>query len=662
MINNVEYFKLIVGHGTNQFTMERGSFKYKEKIDFKFACKFKTREEVNDVTYLIYEDKRGGQFKFKLSKTIDYAELQLVDSPGYINRFWITFKTNSNEHIYGCGETYSQFDLKGQKVRIWVAEHQNTKRISQKIIKEKIFGKRPDKKLSFDKYESYYAQPTFTSSDKYYVHVDTNEYSVFDFTSKEETTLYMQESPHIFMESAESFVELSQKLSNRLGRQHPLPDWIYDGGILAMQDWKLERNEIVSAFNGCKNIDDRIQKAKGAGADIVGVWSQDWCGCRCTTFGYQVMWNWEYDKEKYGKLPDYIKKWKSQGIRFLGYINPFLALEKNLYKEAHDNDYLVKNAKGEDYLVTITTFPAAMIDFTNPKAYAWYKNIIKKNMIGIGMGGWMADFGEYLPDDAVLYDGDAKQMHNRWPAIWAKLNYEAIEEAGMLDEVFFFTRAGHTGTLAYSTMMWTGDQHVDFSIDDGIGSVIPAHLSLAMSGFGISHSDVGGYTTIMHMTRSKELMLRWIELNAFTPLFRGHEGNQPSRNIQFDFDEETLKHIARFTHIHKNLKFYLKDLVTQAVNSGIPVIRPLFYHYDEEQAYKEVSEYLLGEDLLVAPVLNEAAKDRWVYLPSDEWYEVWTQESFSGGFYKVKAPIGKIPLFIREKSEIKNQLLKAIKG
>ena len=212
-----------------------------------------------------------------------------------------------------------------------------------------------------------------------------------------------------------------------------------------------------------------------------------------------------------------------------------MAIEKDLYRYASERGYCVKDRDGKDYLVTITTFPAAMIDLTNPDAWNWYKGIIREHMIGLGLGGWMADFGEYLPLDCVLHSGeDPEKLHNSWPALWAKLNQEVIREAGKENEVFFFTRAGYTQTPAFSPMMWTGDHHVDWSEDDGIGAVIPATLSLAMSGFGITHSDVGGYTTVSKMTRSRELLLRWEELNVFSPLYRFHEGNQPERNVQFD--------------------------------------------------------------------------------------------------------------------------------
>ena len=634
-----------IGSGENQFSMSRGSFKYKQKISGKRKLTLQNQEKTEEGYLLTYVDPKGSSAKEQVHQfavTQQGSQIRLAyvgeEKPG-VNRYWLTFVTNPKEHIYGCGETYSELDLKGQNVRIWVAEHQNTGRISKKIIKEKLLGKHPDKKLSFDKYESYYAQPTFVSSDKYYVHCDINAYSEFDFTDAGKITLYFQEPPVIITDSGQDFAEVSRKLTGLLGRQKALPDWLYDGVILGIQE-------------GTDVVDAKIKKAKEAGVPVVGVWCQDWSGCRRTGFGYQVMWNWEWDQELYPGLDKKIAEWKEEGVRFLGYINPFIAIEKDLYAYASEHGYCVQDREGKDYLVTITTFPAAMVDFTNPEAYEWYKGLIKENMIGLGMGGWMADFGEYLPIDAVLYSGeDPAIIHNQWPAIWAKMNQEAVAECGKEGQVFFFTRAGHTGTIAHSHMMWTGDQHVDWSIDDGLPAVIPATLSLAMSGYGIAHSDVGGYTTIMHMRRSKELLLRWEEMNVFSPLFRTHEGNQPVNNVQFDDDEELLAQLAKCGRMHVALKDYLKGLVAEEISDATPVMRPLFYHYDEAEAYTEKTEYLLGRDLLVAPVYEEGAKSRTIYLPSDGWVNIFDGKEYAGGHMIVEAPIGKPPVFVRKDSK-----------
>lgn len=636
-----------VGEGTNDFTMSRGSFVYKQSFSYESTLEFVDKNKEGNATKLHFTDpNRKLDHYFIITEDNGDIEVTYESNDDAINRYWISFAANSSEHIYGCGETYSKFDLKGENVRIWVAEHQNTNRIGRKLIRE-LLGKKPKKVLPFNKFESYYAQPTFVSSDKYFVHVYIDNYSEFNFKVLNQTTLYLQDKPHFVVKKADTFEELSSKLSDLLGHQRQLPDWVYDGAILAVQE-------------GCDVIDRKIAEAEKKGIKIAGIWSQDWCGCRRTKFGYQVMWNWRYDKEdQYSNLPEKIKEWNEKGIKFLGYINPFIALEKDIYEEAKANGYCVKDKEGNDYQVTITTFPAAMVDFTNPDAYEWYKGLIKNNMIGIGLSGWMADFGEYLPVDCVLHSGeDPYEMHNRWPAIWAKLNNEAIAEAGKEGEVFFFTRAGHTETIKYSHLMWNGDQHVDWSLDDGIAAVVPATLSLAMSGYGMAHSDVGGYTTMKkRLSRDKELLLRWEEMNAFSPLYRFHEGNQPVMNVQFDGDEELYNQLEKFTNTHVRLKGYIKELVDENVNKGTPVMRPLFYHYDEPRAYTESLEYLLGRDILVAPVIDKGATTKTVYLPEDEWVHLYSGKEFDGGMVIVGAPVGEPPVFIRKDSERFNELM-----
>lgn len=632
---------LAIGAGEDHFTMKRGSFRYNKKITWKRELTGPEIEPIEHGLRLKFTDPTNGKSYALCVK--EEGALLSVDYEGSpdreVNRYWLSFPAESDEHIYGCGETYSKLDLKGERVRIWVAEHQNSNRIGKKIIKEKLFGKRPKKTLPFSAYESYYVQPTFVSSKKYFVHVNTDCYAEFDFSRAERTELYLEEPPHLFIGTAEDFPALSEKLSGLLGRQRRLPDWVYDGVILAIQE-------------GPETIDRKLKSALDAGVKVNGVWSQDWSGCRRTGFGYQVMWNWVADKELYPNLKEKIAEWNEKGIRFLGYINPFLAIEKEIYQEAAEKGYCVKDPEGKDYLVTITTFPAAMIDLTNPEAYAWYKDLIKKNMIGIGMSGWMADFGEYLPVDAVLYNGvEAEKLHNVWPALWARLNKEAVAECGKEEEIFFFTRAGYTGTIKESPVMWTGDQHVDWSVDDGLPSVVPATLSLAMSGFCITHSDAGGYTTILHMRRSEELLLRWEEMNVYSPIWRSHEGNQPVNDVQFDASERALVHLKKCSEEHAALKEYLKACVEEAVRHGIPVMRPLFYHYEEEAAYTETTEYLLGRDYLVAPVLEEGATSRTVYLPADTWTHLPTGKTYTGGTYEIEAPIGAMPVFRRMAGE-----------
>ena len=673
------------GCGSDAFPMYKGSFEFQEEVHWKRPV---APERI------LVTDPENGEIRIEILPAPGQDSGQVpasepgqasgqVSEPAPPNRFYLELPADPGEHFYGCGETFSEFDLAGQKVRLWVAEHQNEKRIERKLAKIAAGTYDPESSEPFDCYESYYAQPTFTSSAGYAVHVDTSAYVEFDFTTPGKIGIEMRERAPVYIlrpddaeqpESGEQlrraeqecaepgpdFPALSTLMAKRFGTVPPLPSWANDGMIFGIQQ-------------GPEVIEEKLRKLAEHGVKVAGVWSQDWCGCRRTAFGYQVMWNWRADEELYHDLPAYIRKWKAEGIHFLGYINTFMAIEKDLYRYAHEHGYCVKDQNGEDYLVTITTFPAAMIDLTNPEAFAWYKEVIRTNMIGIGMDGWMADFAEYLPVDAVLYSGeDAKLVHNRWPGLWAKLNREAIEEAGKLGEVFFFTRAGSEETIRYSTMMWTGDQHVDWSLDDGLASVIPATLSLAMSGYGLAHSDVGGYTTKDGMHRSKELLMRWAEMCAFSPLMRSHEGNQPWSNVQFDADGELLDHLARCVQMHLKLKPYLDRLMGEEAEKGIPVMRPLFYHYHEERAYTEKYEYLLGRDILVAPVTKEGVAewrcylpaDRWVHLPTGTIYDMTEKCEKTGsddtpadGMVTVPAPVGMPPVFLRASAPMADELL-----
>ena len=228
-----------------------------------------------------------------------------------------------------------------------------------------------------------------------------------------------------------------------------------------------------------------------------------------------------------------------------------------MFTYAKNHNYLVMNDDNTVFLTQATSFKFGIIDLTNTEAYMWFKEIIKKNYIDLGISGWMADFGEYLPTKCVLKAGNGEELHNKWPDLWIKLNREVLEETNTLSDVVFFNRAGYKDNSKYTTLVWQGDQHVDFTDDFGIKSIVRSALSLAMSGIGVVHSDVGGYTTVPGIKRSKELYLRWLEMNTFSPVLRSHEGNKPWVNAQPYSDEDTVEATVVFSTIHALLKPYL---------------------------------------------------------------------------------------------------------
>ena len=279
---------------------------------------------------------------------------------------------------------------------------------------------------------------------------------------------------------------------------------------------------------------------------------------------------------------------RAEGIRFLGYVNPYLAIDGGMFGEAREQGLLaLRQDSDEPYVVDFGEFDCGIVDFTNPAAAAWFADrVIGREMLGVDMAGWMADFGEYLPTDLRLHDGsDPMLAHNRWPVLWAEVNARAIAAKGLTGEALFFMRAGHSGVQAHCPLLWAGDQCVDFSRHDGIGTVITAALSAGLVGNAYSHSDVGGYTSLHGLVRTADLLKRWAELGAFSPVMRTHEGNRPDDNLQVDSTPDILHHFAAMTRVHAALAPYLRSLCDEAADHGLPLQRPLFLHYPTDACF-----------------------------------------------------------------------------
>ena len=432
------------------------------------------------------------------------------------------------------------------------------------------------------------------------------------------------------------------QLSTRFGRQPLLPEWAYSGAILGLKDGA--------------NSFDRMEKIIAAGAVVTGLWCEDWVGLRVTSFGKRLFWDWKANEARYPHLRQKIAELNERGIRFLGYVNPYLAVDGSLYVEAAEAGYLaLKLDADEPYLVDFGEFDCGIVDFTNPAAADWFADrVIGREMLDFGLSGWMADFGEYLPTDVRLFDGtDGMLAHNAWPTIWAEVNARAIASRGKTGDALFFMRAGFSGVGAYCPLLWAGDQSVDFTRHDGIGTVIRGALSSGLVGNAYHHSDLGGYTSLYDNVRTAELLMRWSELSAFSPIMRSHEGNRPDTNLQLDGDAEVLAHFVAMTKVHAALAPYVADLCREAAATGLPLQRPLFLDYEDDAGCWGVeTQFAYGRDLIVAPVI-EAGAARWsAYLPAGpEWRHVWSGETFAGGeTVEVAAPIGQPPVFYRTDS------------
>ncbi|MBV1709757.1 MAG: alpha-glucosidase [Erysipelothrix sp.] len=619
-----------VSSGQATYTMNRGTFATKDRISEKKVLKYISS---SDDRYIY----RNGDIEVAMQVSRDDDQINCTfEAPSHINRLWIQIPSSKDEGIYGCGEQFTHLNLKGKKVPIWVSEHHSLKKLLAKAIRTKVTGVNNDHISDYKHHQTYIAQPTFISSHASLVYADTTSYCEFDFSKEDQTILHFRSLPESLMfYQGKNIADCLGFLSEKIGKHPRLPQWVSSGAIVASQGgWQ-------KAFD----LAEKIQNGQGK---VVAIWSQDWSGQLITQFGTQVFWNWQVDNELYHDAKEKIALLQSKGICFLGYINTFLKEDTVLFREAKGMNYLVKTKEDVPYLIKSTTFQAGIVDLTNPQAFDWYKKVIQREMIDLGLGGWMADFGEYLPTDAVIFDPKgAHKMHNVWPDLWARCNYEAISERKKENEIFIFNRAGFTHTHKFTHSMWVGDQHVDFSKEYGLPSVIVAMLSLSMSGKGVSHSDIGGYTTIFHMKRSEELLMRWAEMNVFSPVFRTHEGNRPESNVQVDANSKVLNHFCRMSSLFAQLEPYHQYVLDEYHEKGLPLVRPMFLISDEKEAYQQKYQYMYGDSILVAPVIEEKSTVIDVWLPKGIWTHMFTKEVLRGGWHRIDAPIGEPVAFVK---------------
>ncbi|WP_419255650.1 alpha-glucosidase [Caulobacter sp. ErkDOM-YI] len=625
---------LFIGRGEADVQMQRGNFAISDYVSERIALRSATPSKGEGLVRIGFAAASGGPELLAI-EVVESGHIRFMPGAEPINRLWLRVPAEVGENVWGGGEQLSYFDMRGRHFPLWTSEPGVGRDKSTQLT-----WMADQAGAGGDYFHTNYPQPTFISSRRYALHVETTAYSAFDFRHADFHEIEVWEVPErIEIFAAETFVALVGALSDRFGRQPPLPDWVLNGAIVGLKQ-------------GGESF-DRLQAFIASGAALSGLWCEDWVGLRITSFGKRLFWDWKWNTERYPGLDRKIGELAQQGIRFLGYVNPYLCVDGSLFPIAEKAGYLaLRQDSDETYLVDFGEFDCGVVDFTNPEAADWFADaIIGKEMLDFGLSGWMADFGEYLPTDVRLANGvDGMLMHNAWPTIWAKVNADAVERRGKTGEAVFFMRAGYSGVQRYCPLLWAGDQSVDFTRHDGIGTVVCAALSSGLLGNAYHHSDIGGYTSLFGNVRTAELLMRWSEMAAFTAVMRSHEGNRPDQNLQLDQDPQVLAHFARMTRVYRHLAPYLRDLRFEASEEGLPLQRPLFLHHeDDPRTYAEQTQYLFGRDLLVAPVLEAGVSARSVYLPTGAgWVHVWSGETFDGGqSVEIAAPFGQPPVFHR---------------
>ncbi|MDD5748171.1 MAG: glycoside hydrolase family 31 protein [Actinomycetota bacterium] len=565
-----------------------------------------------------------------------------VEIPEGVTGDWLKWeiRARGEERFLGFGERFNAVDQTGNRLYVWAEE--GAYGLGERF--GKIFDGKPWNPFPNGPTTAYKPLPFFISTEGYGLLLETPARVEYDICSSHPEILKITIWDRSFSwklfygPEPSKIIEL---LTEHTGRASVPAPWVF-------APW-------ADAILGSRRVREVANKIRGNRIPTTSIWTEDWQGgffippFRKRKAFYTIMpVRYKVDRRLYPDAEDVADELHSKGFRWLSYFFPYILRGSREYREAKEKGYLLKNRRNGISHVLMLWHPYGQIDLTNEEAKKWYMGFLEENL-KIGFDGWMADFGEYVPPSSVASDGSSGLLHhNVFPLLWQKMHRELLDELRPDGDYVFFSRSASIGSQKYAPVFWSGDSNTDFEKYDGLPSNIPAVLSAGISGIPFWAADIAGYV-VATRARDKELFYRWTEFAAFLPVMRTHHGTKPLACWQFDSDRETLKFFGKYARLHTALFPYFYTLAHEASRNGLPVIRHLLLHYPKDRVALGIKdEFLVGDRILVAPVVERGAAGRMVYLPQGEWIDYWDGKHEEGGKQLfVDSPLGHIPVFLK---------------
>jgi alpha-glucosidase len=336
--------------------------------------------------------------------------------------------------------------------------------------------------------------------------------------------------------------------------------------------------------------------------------------------------------------------------------NPELAHQDNSYyvfNQGLEMGYFLKRTNGKLWIGEVWPGKAVYTDYTKDDAARWWGDL-HRAYLDHGVAGIWNDMNEpsdFLDQtgktqmDVVTYDGGTNSPYaenrNVFALNEARATFEGLTRLRPNDRPYIITRAGYAGIQRYSTI-WTGDNTATW---DALALSIPMFQTAGLSGEPFLGADVGGFIG----RTDPELMTRWYEVGFLTPFCRNHAQRDSYDHEPWRFGKEYEDIIRKYLKLRYRLLPFLYTTLEEAHRTGVPMFRPLMLNYQSDYNTLAIDdEFMLGTDLLAAPILKPAVTSRLVYLPEGTWIDYWTGKQFTGGrSISVEAPLETVPLFVR---------------
>ncbi|HET9057100.1 MAG TPA: TIM-barrel domain-containing protein [Chitinophagaceae bacterium] len=368
------------------------------------------------------------------------------------------------------------------------------------------------------------------------------------------------------------------------------------------------------------------------------------------------------NKEKWPNPKKMISDWKSQHIKTVIITEPFVIKNTRTYEESLK--YHAIDSLGRPYTLTDFYFGnGGIIDVFRKDAQEWFKKVYR-TQIGNGVSGWWTDLGEPESHPSNLYHNlkdfgfkrlfKADEVHNIFGHYWNKMLFDFYAKEYPDTRLFHLNRSGYAGSPRYNIFPWTGDISRSWN---GLKAQLPVIIGMSLCGIPYIHSDAGGFTTAFN--KDAELYTRWLQMAAFTPIFRPHAAAlgdlNPPGSLEVPSEpalwDEPTKSIARnLIQLRYNLTPYNYTLAYQQAKYGKLLIRPMFYeNFADSNLLKAEFQFMWGDNILVAPVIKQGAVTKDIYFPKGKWYDFVRNKYYEGEQWVTdSAAIHEIPVFVKQ--------------
>lgn len=385
-------------------------------------------------------------------------------------------------------------------------------------------------------------------------------------------------------------------------------------------------------------------------------------------FHWPFQGDWKFDPEFWPDPEAMIAELKELGIELMVSVWPSVDPRSENYNELKENGLLIHVEHGVPISLSFMG-NTLFLDVTNPQARSSIWRKVKANYYDKGVKLFWLDVAEpeyatYDFDNYRYFMGPNVRIGNIYPLMYTKAFYDGLVAEGQ-HHVVNLVRCAWAGSQRYGALVWSGD--IDSSFQS-FRNQLAAGLNMGMAGIPWWTTDIGGFSGGNPDDPAfRELFIRWFEWGTFCPVMRLHGHRSPVQplhdgkgneifptgadNEVWSFGEHAYEICRRYIMIRERIRPYLRILMEQAHTDGAPLMRPLFFDFPQDHiAWDCEDEYMFGSGLLVAPVMQQGALAREVYLPEGAvWRNVWTGETLPGGKHLVvDAPLDIIPLFCRE--------------